>query len=162
MTSVLRTRLPVVATALLLGGLLPGCAALTADSPEPVADASAPAGVVVERQCAGNCNLEFVLNGVTYRPSCTRVRDGLALPPNLGAGRVQDEDVHVRAVRGVDRRTSVAVSRSRGICGEAGFTRSWVFVYTLPPVPQARLSAALCRAADLSQEQRKVHRCQRR
>src|SRR4051812_42204965 len=97
----------------------------TPSAPSPVVNASqspsAPAsprpGVLVERNCLGDCNAGFALNGKHYFLNCTPISPKSVAKQVAGRGTLYGRRVTVRKVQAGPHTGKTAVGPMSGYCG---------------------------------------------
>lgn len=74
-------------------------------------------GVLVEKNCASDCNAGFALNGVNYFISCEPVSPRSVAPDAMGGGLLYGRQVTVRSIKVGSNAGQVAVGPMDDYCG---------------------------------------------
>lgn len=73
--------------------------------------------VLVEKNCPGDCNAGFALDGAKYFISCEPVSPGAVAPEAMGGGVLYGRTVTVRRIRLGTNAGQVAVGPMSNFCG---------------------------------------------
>lgn len=155
--NVVRHRWPLLIVAALLS--VAACSVQTTPTTTP---ARAPEGGLLTPDCddMGACTVGFILDdGVRYNLDCAAVKNSAVTNTVIGRGGLQDQEVTVNLIEGVDRSVMVAVSLPGGLCQDGSVVLSdWSMAFG-ETAAIADVLETICRVGELTDDQRVVNGC---
>jgi hypothetical protein len=97
----------------------------------PRTPSPAPSGVLTERECPGDCNAGFALNGREYILSCEVIPPSALSDEVVGRGEFSGRRVDVRPIVSGKRSGAVAAGPLENYCGPRQPPAKW-YLYAYP------------------------------
>lgn len=91
----------------------------------------APSGVLTERECPGDCNAGFALNGREYILSCEVIPPSALSDEVVGRGDFSERRIDVRPIVSGKRSGAVAAGPLENFCGPRQPPAKW-YLYAYP------------------------------